>query len=188
MSNSFGKYNILRLLLWGTKGEKLFLKLRGQQSSEESARRMRRIERGGFCQSYGVVPVHTVVNVVVPVVFSLAASEVGMPHISLAVWGASILLASASSLLPIKPHAVKKSAGVSSYVRKRQFKVSAASLLAGVMVSTAISAANNNSQTSAKNDVRTGVSVRLKETPPTTLPALPDGRRISVQIADKALP
>jgi hypothetical protein len=179
VSKPYGNYNLLHGILRGTKGEKLFLKIRGKQLSVETAQDMRRMERGGFCQSYGVVPVHIVINVVIPVAFSLAASEVGLNHISGAVYGVPGLLAIASSFLPIKKSSVRRTGNASSYVRKRQFKVYAASLLAGLMMSTPILARNTNSHAKSQADGKAKISVNLKERPSTALPVMPDGRKLS---------
>jgi hypothetical protein len=156
------KSSIFGFFIWGVKGERLYLKLHGHIPSAELALAMKRTERGGFCHSYGVIPVHAVA-IAIPLAFNFAATELGFPQLPPIASGMPVLAAWAASVLPVRLSAVKKSGGgISFYVRKRQLKIYALSLLAAI-AGTFIMHHGKSCQHENRQDIKPSITIRAKE-------------------------
>ena len=159
MAPSKAAQNSATVWLWGTTGARLVARLQGKKLSTKDERELKRAERAGYCPTYGALPVHLMVNVVIPLAFIGASAEMGIPQGSFSTFiVASVpsVLALMSSQLPVAMKTVKKSCSVNSVIRKRQLKVYAASFAAIVTASTALAGhdkSNSRPNVTNGNDV-----------------------------------
>ena len=120
-----------RIALWGAQTEKYYLKFRGKLTPQIAVD-LNRVQRGGYCQSFGALPTHLIINVVVTLTVLHVAKAISGQPIPITLLALPGLAAIGSSFLPVKSQSVRAAGSGRAAIRRRQLKFYISGLAMGM--------------------------------------------------------